>query len=204
MRTTVIITDPSNSGNLSRSLVSLLESSSKPTNVCMVFGSNVTDNQWATAKAIMSGCCGSEPPQEQILADATVVKNNKYEINFYAIKINKLFEHELKNYAINLLKSNTDIFFTLSSGSAYDKDLIDKFLNQFKTPIINAVYSDYFEGPKEKFLQSFNSMMTGNIPVKDVAFRNNGLLFKTDNFTLLTEVYSNGIIKHIPEFLLST
>lgn len=207
MKTSVIITDSKNSNNLARSLISLIEAKKKPDNVCMVFNENISDNLWGTAKAIMGGCCGSKPPDEVIKDGTTIVSGNKYDINFFAIKLSGQLEHELKNYAINLLKDSTDIFFTQMVGTIFSEDYIQKHLDSYSAPVIKAVYSDYIEGtetPKEKFLSSFNAMMTGPIATKEISFRNSGITFNGDNFRLLSEIYANGIIKHIPEFLFIT
>ena len=200
MKTTVIITG---GDNLSRSLISLLENTTPPTNICMVFDNTVSENQWATARAIMGGCCGNTLPVEESTDDGTLITNSVQGINYIAYRLNaKKNANDLKNIAVNKLKNVTDIFFTLSSGTAYATDLIEKYLLKFRDPIVKGVYSDYYNNG-EFYLQSFNAMMSAKIDVKEFAFRNCDITFKTDAFSFLSELYTTGVIAHIPEFLFS-
>lgn len=205
MRTTVIITESKDNPNrLSRSLVSLIESSKVPSNVCMIYNSQVNDNEWATARAIMGGCCGSKTAEEVITDECITVTNQKYNTNFYAIKLNnKKGNDDLKNFAIQKLKDQTDVFFTLSSGTAYGSELIEKYLAKLEDPLIKGVYSDYYVSGKEVYLQSFHAMMNSKIDVREFAFKTSDLSFKGDSFSFLSDLYTIGIISHIPEFLYS-
>jgi hypothetical protein len=206
MKTSVILTVSNNSKkNIVQSVVSIIESSIIPDNLCIIFDSTVSNDQWEIGKAFFKGCCGNSAYSEEITDSAIIIKKQDNGTNMTAVKLNKIFSHELDNYGINYLYDETDIFFTMSPGVEFTKNYIEKSLDFYKDPHIGGMYSDYSENGIYQYLPSIHPYLIQNIRVKEVSFRK-ALIeknpFKSDKLTLLKEISSRSIIKHIPEALL--
>ena len=203
MNTSVILVVSNNQKNIVQSVVSVLEGTVKPENLCIVFNNTTTDNQWETSKAFFRSCCGGGY-DEEYTNDATIITKKDYGLTLTGIKLNKLFDQELKNYAVNYLYDNTDIFFTLSAGSEYKPNFIERSLEYLKDNMIGGCYSDYIENQKYICLSSMKIGLDHQVPVKEFGFKKALAArtpFKTDNFNLLTELYTKSVIRHIPEAL---
>lgn len=203
MRSTVILTVPNSSKNIAQSIASILENTRKPDNICVVFSNVTTDNQWESCKPFFRTCC-DQSFTEEITESATILSRNLDGINFVGIRLNKLFDHELKNYAIAHLMDKTDIFLTLTAGSEFSMNYIVNILDGFNKDPIGVVYSDYIENQNYRYLQSLSSTIYEPIAIKEFAFRSSvagTAPFKGDNFTLVSQLFGKSIVKHIPKAL---
>jgi hypothetical protein len=203
MRSTVILTVPNAQKNIAQSVASILENTKKPDNLCIVFSNITTDNQWESCKPFFRTCC-DQSFSEEITESATILTRDLDGINFVAIRLNKLFDHELKNYAIGYLSDVTDVFLTLSAGTEFSITYISSILNTFEDSPVGAVYSDYIENQTYRYLQSLSSSLYEPVPIKEFAFRKEvagPAPFKGDNFSLVSTLYGKSIVKHIPKAL---
>jgi hypothetical protein len=124
-----------------------------------------------------------------------------------AVRLNKISIHELKNYGVDYLYEDTDIFFTTSQGVEFSKDYIKKSIDAFKDPHVGAIYSDYSENGVYRYLSSLHPYIMQDIKIKEIGFRKTLVEktpFKGDNLFFLREINSRSIVKHIPEALLIT
>jgi hypothetical protein len=198
----VILTVSNNQKNIVQSVVSVLESTIRPDNLCLVF-SSATDSQWETSKAFFKSCC-SGGYDEEYTNDATIISKKDHGLNLIGIKLNKLFDKELKNYGVNYLYNSTDVFFTLTAGTEYKPNFIETCMRHLEEDMVGACYSDYIENNKYSYLSSMKIGLDHQIPVKEIAFKkavSANTPFKTDNFNVLAEFYARSVIRHIPEAL---
>jgi hypothetical protein len=203
MNSTVILTDINNEKNIIKSIIGMIENDVKPTNLCIIFNNIVEETQWELVKTFFKSCCGAKYTEE-LKDDAIILNREDHGINFYGIKLNKLFEHELKNYAINYLYNQSDIFIVSKAGSICSNDFISKYIKAFDNKNYGAVYSDYIENNNYRSLMSINPMLNHQIPVKEFGFRKDMIQenpFKSDNYNLLLDLYKKSVVKHIPEAL---
>ena len=208
MKTSIVISAQDSNRNLVQSIVSVLENSHKANNICIVFNKIASEAQWETAKSLFKSCCGNNSFSEEDINSTKILKKENDGINLIAIKVNKLFEHDIKNFAIDYLYDTTDIFLTLTAGLEYTGSYIEDSIKAFGDDVnIGGVYSDYIENGKYKYLSSLHMMIDHMIPIKEIAFKKSIVErnpFKSDNLTLINEIYSKSIIKHIPKALLIT
>jgi len=205
MKTSVILTVSNTQKNIAQSIVSVIESNTRPNNLAIIFDNTTSNNQWETGRAFFKGCCGNSSYSEEIDDSSIILKKNYEGINMTGIKLNKIYNHELNNYAINYLFDETDVFFTLSSGTEISKCYIDNCLKVLSDSNIGAVYTDYIEDGKIQYLQSLHPYAMQNIKIKEIAFKKSLVEkspIKSNYFTFAKDLSSRSIIKHLPEPLL--
>lgn len=207
MKSTAILPINDNEDDVASSIINLLESDTKPTNICIVINKSMDETKKEIIKTFFKSCCDNSPYVEEYEQDYKVCKKTREGINFLNMIVNGKSENEMKNMAFEYMKDDTDIFLTTDSNTRYFPTFISSHLAKFNEKIIGAVYSDYIISNRSVMLSSIHSLLDHNIDCKHIAFRSN--LFSTgpfdgDNFSVIKAAYQNSIIRHIPEPLYST
>jgi len=202
--TTVILPIFTNDSEAIRSIVSVLNSETKPDNLCLVTTSQLSENRMASINAMFKSCCDGGEYSEDIAIDKTVIKKVSSTFTMYNLILHNQLTKHPNYYAVNYLKNKSDIFLTLTEGSVYKPEGIGKFLNKLKDPYVGAVYSDYIMRGKQLYLPTIHPMIKTSIPIGEIAFRV-GVIdteqSSMQNGDIVNDSYSKSIVSHIPESL---
>ena len=207
MRSTVILPIDDKEDDVVGSIINLLQSNTKPTNICVVINKSMDEAKKETIKAFFRSCCDDSPYIEEHEQNYKVCKKTREGVNFLNMIVNGKSDNDMKNIAFEYMKNDTDIFFTMDSNTKYSPEFIEKHLEKFTEKIIGAVYSDYIMNNSIILLDSIHSLLDHNIDCKHIAFRSTLFSdgpFEGDNFSVIKAGYQNSIIRHIPEPLYST
>jgi hypothetical protein len=207
MRSTVILPVDDKEDDVVSSITNLLQSNTKPTNICVVINKSMDEAKKETIKAFFRSCCDDSPYVEEYEQNCKICKKTRGGVNFLNMIVNGKNDNDMKNMAFEYMRNDTDIFFTTDSKTKYSPEFIEKHLQKFNEKIIGAVYSDYIINNNTILLSSIHSLLDHNIDSKHIAFRSNLFSngpFDGDNFSVIKAAYQNSIIRHIPEPLYST
>ena len=202
--TTVILPIFTNDSEAIRSIVSVLNSETKPDNLCLVTTSQLSENRMASINAMFKSCCDGGEYSEDIAIDKTVIKKVSSGFTMYNIILHNQLTKHPNYYAVNYLKNKSDIFLTLAEGSVYKPEGIGKFLNKLEDPNIGAVYSDYIVRGKRLYLSTIHTMIKTPIPIGEIAFRSSIIDTEQSNMQngdIINDSYNKSIVSHIPESL---
>ena len=207
MKSTIILPIHDEQDDVINPIINLLESNTKPTNICIIINKSMSETKKETIKTFFRSCCDDSPYVEEYEQDYTVCKKTRDNVNFLNMIVSGKSDNDMKNIAFEYMKNDTDIFFTMDANTKYLPSFIDRHLEKFDEKIIGAVYSDYITKNKTVLLSSIHSLLDHNVDSKHVAFRSNLFSdgpFNGDNFSVIKAAYQNSIIRHIPEPLYST
>jgi len=201
MKSTVILPIFSNDSEAVRSIVSVINSDQKPTNLCIVTTNKLSENRLASINAMFKSCCDGGEYSESLSTDKKVIKKLSSDFNMFNIILNNPLTKHPNYYAAKYL-SESDVFLTLTEGFVYQPESIGKILNKFEDQHIGAVYSDYIARGRYTFLPTLHIMARSSIPVLEIAFRNNLLDMEKitmQNGEIINNIYGKSIVAHIPE-----
>ena len=207
MKSTIILPIHDEEDDVISPIINLLESNTKPTNICIIINKSMSETKKETIKTFFRSCCDDSPYVEEYEQDHTVCKKTRDNVNFLNMIVSGKSDNDMKNIAFEYMKNDTDIFFTMDADTRYLPSFIDRHLEKFDEKIIGAVYSDYITKNKTVLLSSIHSLLDHNVDSKHVAFRSNLFSdgpFNGNNFSVIKAAYQNSIIRHIPEPLYST
>ena len=207
MKSTVILPIFSNDSEAIRSIVSVLNSSVKPSNLCIITTNKLSENRLASINAMFKSCCDGGEYSEELLIDKTVIKKTSPDFNMYNIILNHDINKHPNYYAVNHLYENTDVFLTLAEGSVYQPDMIGKMLDKLADPNVGGVYSDYISRGKYTYLSTIHLMIKTPIPIGEIAFKKSFIQKDSasmHNGEIINDLYSKCIVSHIPEPLFVT
>lgn len=202
MKSTVILPIFSNDSEAIRSIVSILNSTVKPSNLCIISNSKLSENRLASINAMFKSCCDGGEYSEELLIDKTVIKKRSPDFNMYNIVLNHDIDKHPNYYAINYLYDSTDVFLTLMEGSVYQPEMIGKMLDKMSDPNVGAVYSDYISRGRYMYLSTLHLMIKTSIPIGEIAFKKSFIekgSTKIQNGEIINDIYSKAVVSHIPE-----
>jgi hypothetical protein len=208
MRSTVVLAIEDDKDFL-KSILSVVDNSSKPTNICMVSNSNISEKSLQTIDVFFNSCCDKSITNTENTKEYTIKTINHKDINYTYIKLNNtgLDAKGLKTFAVKYMYSKTDIFFTLSSGSVYLSNFIETMIDKFKDNLTGVAYSDYIANGRYKYLSTIHPMVNFTIPIEEMAFSKNVVdkeSFNCDSLEIIRKAFEKSIIRYIPEALFVT
>lgn len=217
MNSTVILLVENNDSDILKSVNSILNSSEKPTNVCIMASSSVNNKTSETIKALFRSCCSDEPYTENREKNYTLINKKLHNISFHYLIVNNITSKTLLQYGVEYILDETDAFITLSSGNEYRIDAISTFIKSLKDDNVGLCYSDYIDKNKYVYLGSINSSLIYpsnsnryNYNIKEVSFKKKYILDGltpsdfNSSLSIVKFLYNRSIIRHIPEPLFTT
>jgi hypothetical protein len=217
MNSTVILLVENNDSDVLKSVNSVLNSSEKPTNVCIMASSSVNNKTLETIKALFRSCCSDEPYTENREKNYTLINKKLHNISFHYLIVNDITSKTLLQYGIEYILDETDIFITLSSGNEYRIDAISTLIKSLKDDNVGLSYSDYIDKNKYVHLGSINSSLIYpshsnryNYNIKEISFKKKYILSGLNpsdfnsSLSIVKFLYNRSIIRHIPEPLFTT
>jgi hypothetical protein len=217
MNSTVILLVENNDSDILKSVNSVLNSSEKPTNVCIMASSSVNNKTSETIKALFRSCCSDEPYTENREKNYTLINKKLHNISFHYLIVNNITSKTLLQYGVEYILDETDAFITLSSGNEYRIDAISTLIKSLKDDNVGLCYSDYIDKNKYVYLGSINSSLIYpsnsnryNYNIKEVSFKKKYILDGltpsdfNSSLSIVKFLYNRSIIRHIPEPLFTT
>ena len=217
MNSTVILLVENNDSDVLKSINSILNSSEKPTNVCIMASSSVDNKTSETIKALFRSCCSEEQYTENRDKNYTLINKKLHDISFHYLIVNDITSKTLIQYGVEYILDETDIFITLSSGNEYKIDAISILIASLEDDNVGASYSDYIEKNKYIYLGSINSSLIYpsnnnryNYNIKEASFKKKYILSGlnpsdfSSSLSIVKFLYNRSIIRHIPESLFTT
>jgi hypothetical protein len=197
MRSTVLLAI-NNEQNIIPSITSVLESNFKPSNFCIALNSGVSDNIKGIVSSFLKSCCDGSEYTEEYNKDCIIAKKSKSDCNIFSItSTNPVFD------AYKYIKSQTDIFITMTGRSRFNVDYIENILSLFDD-VTGAVYSDFYFNGKRIYLESVHPFNGNFGNIAEIAFKKNILEEDPKFFNcpeIISKAYSKSLIRHIPKAL---
>jgi hypothetical protein len=202
MNCTVLLS-ANNSNKTTETISSLLQNSIKPKYICILQNKDTDEQQLEITKVFTRSCCDKGTYSEEFTSEYTIAKKENSEYTIVSIMGKDKNITELKNIAIEYIDSDSNIFITATSGSTYEENYIQKYVEALSIENTGACYSDYIESDKYVYLSSLYPNINHNVPIKEIGFinLNNSVKYENENINLIQRLYAVSIVRHIPEAL---
>lgn len=205
MKTTVILPALSDTIDIIESISSVLNSNTRPSNLCIITHEAIDTKKIATIDAFFKNCCDSNTSVlQEVNPGYTLSTRTTSDVTLHKITIKEKINKHPVCYIPDKIYDNTDIFLTITEGVKYKSDLIEKYLNSLSDPNIGAVYSDYILNNNYTFLHSMHIMMREMEEIIEIGFKKSIIDKKNSPFLnrdLIYQLYSKSIVGHIAEAL---
>ena len=207
MKSTVIL-PIEDSKDFLKSVLSVVDNTVKPTNICMISNGAISESSADIINVFFNSCCSQSQVIYEQFKDYSIKKISHNNVNYIYIKtVDTLDVKALQVFAIQKMYSQTDIYMTLSSGSAYMSNFIEKTLKKFEDKLTGIVYSDYITNGQYQYLSTIHQLVNYFIPIKEISFSKeviNKESFIVEPMDLIRNAFNKALVRYIPEALFVT
>ena len=207
MRSTVILPIEDNKDFL-KSIMSIIENTVKPTNICIVSNCDISKNSVDIINVFFNSCCNQSSITYEQFKDYNIKIATNNNITYtYIQTVKNLNLKDLHVFAIQKMYDKTDVYMSLSSGSIYMSNCIEKILKKFEDRLTGIVYSDYISNEQYQYLSTIHSLVNYFIPIKEMAFSKeviNKDAFVLDPMEVIRNAFDKALVRYIPEALFIT
>lgn len=207
MKSTVIL-PIEDSKDFLKSIMSVVENTVKPTNICLISNNMISKSSIDILNVFFNSCCNQSNISYEQFKDYSIKKVTYNGINYIYIQTSEPLDlKSLQVFGIQKMYSQTDIYMTLSSGSLYMSNFIEKTLKKFEDRLTGIVYSDYISNEQYQYLSTIHQLVNYFIPIKEISFSKeviNKDSVAIDPMELIRNAFDKALVRYIPEALFIT